>query len=86
MALNRFAELADEISSNTKIITKYLTEKNITAPSFDEDGLTELAISPEDKEAYVARSRLVAATQELHDLTVGPKESLRHLAWNVSIQ
>ncbi|KAH8592329.1 hypothetical protein B0O99DRAFT_630306 [Bisporella sp. PMI_857] len=81
-ALTRITELASEIAENTKIITEYLAAKNIEVPSFDEDGLTELAISPVDKGASTARSKLVAATKELHDLTVGPKESLRHLAWN----
>lgn len=79
---SRITQLADEISQSSKIITDYLAEKNLPAPSFDEDGLNELGISPADKDASMARSRLVAATKEIHGLTVGPKESLRHLAWD----
>ena len=84
-SLTRLTQLADDISLNTKIITEYLAAKNLDAPSFDEDGLTELLISPADKEAFSARSKLVVATKELHDLATGPKEGLRHLAWNVGI-
>lgn len=80
---SRFTELATTIADNTKILTAHISSKNLTAPSFSVDGLTELPISPADKDAYAARSKIIAATQELHDLTVGPKESLRHLAWNV---
>jgi hypothetical protein len=83
MAVARLTELAVSIAENTEIITSYLTSRNLAAPSFDVDGLIELQISPADKEAYTARSKLVAATKELHDLAVGPKESLRHLAWDV---
>ena len=81
---DRIKQLADEISKSSKIITEYLASKKLPSPSFDEDGLDELQISPADTEAYTTRSRLVAATKELHDLAVGPKESLRHLAWDVS--
>jgi hypothetical protein len=83
MAVAHITELASAITENAKIITDYLSSKNLPAPSFDVDGLSELPISPADGDAYVARSKLVAATKELHDLTVGPKESLRHLAWDV---
>ena len=83
MVAIRITELASAITENTKIITEYLSSKNLSAPSFDVDGLSELPISPADGDAYTARSKLVAATKELHDLTVGPKESLRHLAWDV---
>jgi len=82
---SRITQLADEISQTSKIIADYLASKNLPAPTFDEDGLTELSISPDDKEAYSARSKLVAATKELNALAVGPKESVRHLAWDVNI-
>lgn len=85
MATTRLTELANAISENTKIITEYLAAKNLSGPSFDADGLTELPISPADKDAWTARSKVVAATRELQALTVGPKESLRHLAWDVII-
>lgn len=83
MAATRLTELANVISENTKIITEYLESKNVSAPTFDVDGLTELPISPADKDAWAARSKVVAATKELQALTVGPKETLRYLAWDV---
>lgn len=83
MTTARFAELATVIAESTTTITECLTVKGLSAPSFDVDGLTELPISPADKAAYSARLKLIAATKELHDLAVGPKESLRHLAWDV---
>jgi hypothetical protein len=83
MTSNRITELSGSIAENSKIITNYLAARNLPAPSFDVDGLTELAISPADAEAFAARSSLIAATKELHDLIMGPKESLRHLAWDV---
>jgi len=82
-SITHLTTLATTIAENTKIITDYLLLKNLPAPSFDVNGLTELPISPADKEAWTARSKVVSATRELHDLTVGPKESLRHLAWDV---
>lgn len=75
--------LADEISENTKIVTDYLASQGLDAASFDTDGLAEFPIPPEEEVASKARLRLVAATKELHDISVGPKEGLRCLAWDV---
>jgi hypothetical protein len=83
MASNRITEISGSIAENSKTITNYLTFKNLPTPSFDVDGLTELQISPADKEAFAARSNLISAMKELHDLVLGPKEALRHLAWDV---
>jgi hypothetical protein len=46
--------------------------------------LDEFPISPADEEPYKARLKIIAATKELHDLSLGPKEGLRYLAWDVS--
>ena len=86
MASNRITELSGSIAENSRIVTDYLASKNLPAPSFDVDGLTELSISPVDKEAFAARSNLIAATKELHDLVLGPKEALRHLSWDVHMK
>jgi hypothetical protein len=83
MASNHLTELASTIAENTKVTTEYLISKNIPPPSFEADGLDGVSISPEDKDAFAERSKLVAATRELDDMTVGPKIGLRHLAWNV---
>jgi hypothetical protein len=83
-SLKRITDLSDEISKNSKILTDYLSSKGIEAASFDVDGLDEFPISPADEEPYKARLKIIAATKELHDLSLGPKEGLRYLAWDVS--
>lgn len=83
-SLDRLTSLSNEIAKNTKILTEYLSSKDLEAPSFDVNGLTEFPISPNDEVPFKARLELIAATKELHDLTLGPKEGLRYLAWDVS--
>ncbi|KAK5995933.1 Chlorophenol O-methyltransferase [Cladobotryum mycophilum] len=89
-SVERITTLSQEISKKTKVITDYLTSKGLDAASFDVDGLAEFPIPAEEKEPYEARLHLVALTKELHDIAVGPKESLRYLAWdcvnNLSLQ
>lgn len=83
-SLKRITALSDEISKNSKILTDYLGEKGLEAASFDVDGPDEWPISPSDEEPFKARLNLIAATKELQDLSLGPKEGLRYLAWDVS--
>ncbi|KAK4222706.1 O-methyltransferase-domain-containing protein [Podospora fimiseda] len=83
-SVTRLTDLANEISRNTAIITEYLASKSLPATSFDADGLAELPIPPEDKIPLQARFDLAAPTKELHDLTVGPKQSLHDLGWDLS--
>jgi len=83
-SLDRLANLSNEIATNTKILTDYLSSKGLDAPSFDVNGVDEFSISPSDIIPFKARLDLIAATKELHDLTIGPKEGLRTLAWDVS--
>ena len=75
--------LSNEIAKNTRILTEYLSSKSLEAPSFDVNGLDEFPVSPNDEVAFKARLDLIAATKELHDVTLGPKEGLRFLAWDV---
>ncbi|KAF8850350.1 S-adenosyl-L-methionine-dependent methyltransferase [Acephala macrosclerotiorum] len=81
-SLKRITALSHEISKNSKILTDYLAEKGLEAASFDTDGLAEWPISPDHEEPFKARLSLIAATKELHDLSLGPKEGLRYLAWD----
>lgn len=83
--LERLVELGDGISSTARLLTSYLSSKGLDAASFDVDGLAEYPIPPEDKQAVNHRESLIAMTKELHDLALGPKESLRYLAWDVRI-
>lgn len=77
--------LAREISEKTAIITEYLTSKGLKAASFDVNGLAEFPIPQEDEIPFKARLELAAATRELHDISVGPKEHLRDLGWQVGL-
>jgi hypothetical protein len=77
-------ELSNDIAKNTKIITDYLSSKGLEAASFDINGLDEFPISPTDDIPFKARLDLIAATKQLHDISLGPKEHLRYLAWDVS--
>jgi len=81
-SINRMTTLAKEISEKTTIIVDYLTSRGLEAASFDVNGLAEFPIPPEDDVPFKARLDLAAATKELHDISVGPKESVRNLAWD----
>lgn len=83
-SIQRITTLSQQISENSKLLTDYLTSKGLDAASFDVNGLEDFPISPNDAEAFKARFELVALTKELHDISVGPKEHLRYLAWDVS--
>ena len=83
-SIDRMTQLSSDIAKNTKIITEYLSSKGLEAASFDVDGLDEFPISATDEVPFKARLDLIAATKELHDVALGPKEGLRYLAWDVS--
>jgi hypothetical protein len=83
-SLDRMTQLSSDIAKNTKIITEYLSSKGLEAASFDVNGLDEFPISPTEDVPFKARLDLIAATKELHDVALGPKEGLRYLAWDVS--
>jgi len=83
MARNAITILSDEIAANTKIITDYLESKGLAVVSFDVDGLAEYPIPPSEDAPFKARLKLIDLTKQLHDLALGPKESLRFLAWDV---
>lgn len=76
-------KLAQTITRETEKIDVYLKENSIPAPSFEEDGLVDFPRLPEDIQK--ARLEVVRATVELKDLIVGPTESVRWLAWDVSL-
>ena len=82
-SLNRITNLSNDIAKNTKILTEYLSSKGLEAASFDVNGLDAFPISPNDEVPSKARLDLIAATKELHDIALGPKEGLRYLAWDV---
>lgn len=80
--LEHLLELASIIKSETEKFGAYLRDHNIPGPSFEPDGHADLPRLPE----HVQRTRqeIIRATQELKDLMVGPTESMRWMAWDVS--
>lgn len=83
--IERMKTLTHEIASKTEIVTNYLEVKGLEADSFDVNGLVQFPIPPEEAGPYIARLDLIALTKELHDIALGPNESLRYLAWDISL-
>lgn len=77
------ADLAQTIHEKTKIVTQYLTSHDLEAPSWDVNGVQEFPIPEGEHEAYNARVDLLAATKQLYDLTLGPKQGIQWLSWDV---
>ena len=83
MSQNRLEELSSIIAAKTKQISECLTAKSFPLPTFDVNGPSKLPDTAADEELQQARHELINATQELHDLAVGPADGLRFLAWGV---
>ncbi|KAI1407788.1 S-adenosyl-L-methionine-dependent methyltransferase [Hypoxylon sp. FL1857] len=77
---SRMIALAQKISAETEKVEAYFRENGIRTPSFDVDAPGDFPRMPED----ISRSRreVIHATQELQDLMVGPRESVRWMAWD----
>lgn len=76
-------DLAEQIAAAAKTVGSFLTSNGFPQPSFAKDAALEFPSAPED--ILIARRKLREATKTLHDLVVGPSESLRWLACNVVI-
>lgn len=74
--------LAQIISKETEKLDVYLKDTNTPYPSFEHDGPADFPKLPEHMQK--TRQEIVRATSELRDLIVGPTESLRWMAWDVS--
>jgi hypothetical protein len=73
-------QLARTILAETEKVSAYLQKEGITAPSFSEDSPADFPKLPE--EITKSRQAVVLATAKLRDLVVGPRESLRWMAWD----
>lgn len=82
MAPSQMIALAEKISTETAKVEAYFNEHGLQTPSFDVDAPSDFPQMPDD----ISRSRreVIHATKELQDLMVGPRESVRWMAWNVS--
>lgn len=85
MATSRIVELTDIIAKNTKIVDDFLNAEGKPALSFAVDGPSDFPVPSSNTDIQHARRVVVNATQELHDLMVGPRESVRWMAWSVSV-
>jgi hypothetical protein len=85
MASNELIELSNIITEKTKVLSDYLESKGSGLPSFNIDGLAEYPISPEETIPFEARLDLIAASKELYALAHGPKDHIRNLCWDVSL-
>ncbi|KAI9838008.1 MAG: hypothetical protein M1819_006162 [Sarea resinae] len=72
-------DLAAEVSTAAKTISEYLTSQNLPQPSFDADGPATFPVPPSNTEIQRARLALIEASHALHDLAVGPTDSIKRL-------
>lgn len=88
-SVSRLVRLSEIIARNSKLLNSHLIEKKLPQPSFSADappdGIYIGRDEPRREELERARRELVSATNELYDLSVGPRESVRNLAWDVSV-
>ena len=76
--------LASTISAESSRLAAYIEEHHLPNPSFDVDGPPTFPVPLEDKELQRSRMILLRAAQDLATLALGPAETLRWKAWNVS--
>jgi hypothetical protein len=81
---SRIVELGEIISANTAKVNDFLAESGLPQLTFDVDGPADFPVPSANEDISNARRAVVNATMELHDLMVGPRETLRWLAWSVS--
>lgn len=88
-SVSRLVRLSEIIARNSKLLNSHLIEKKLPQPSFSADappdGICIGKSEPRREELERAKRELVSATNELYDLSVGPRESVRNLAWDVSV-
>ena len=76
----RIAELSAIIAENTAIVDDYLQSHSLPSPSFDVDGPRVSQIPLSEIEIIAAQDKVIASTQELHNLMKGPTETLLGIA------
>jgi hypothetical protein len=81
--MSRIKAVTKDIDRNAEILLRGLREKGLEAPSYYANGQAEFPVAKADKATLAARDRLLAFTSELHDIVLGPRETLKELAWNV---
>ena len=72
----RISELAAIIADQTAIVDDYLKCQNLPTLSFDVNGPAKVPIPNHEIDIIAAQAKVIASTQELHDLMKGPTELL----------
>lgn len=85
MATRSIAELATIISTNTAIITEYLSNHGLAQPSFDVIAPSQWHTPTDAPHVEAARSAVIDATLMLHDLILGPKAYLMSFTVSISM-
>lgn len=67
------ADLSSTIAHHTSLLNTYFAENNLPAPTFAGTAPVDLNLPPELEQS---RNIVLAATQDLHDLLLGPRELL----------
>ncbi|KAH6609932.1 O-methyltransferase [Trichoderma cornu-damae] len=80
-SVDRLTTLSRNIEEKTRVLTDALRTKGLEAPSYRADGLSDIPLTEVDREAIKARQEIVELAKELHDLVLGPRESLKNMAW-----
>lgn len=68
--------IAEQISANAQVISKYLAAAERPDLSFSPHQLQELPAGPEHAQIQASRMALIEQTKLLYDLVVGPAETL----------
>ncbi|KAI0169783.1 S-adenosyl-L-methionine-dependent methyltransferase [Hypoxylon sp. FL1284] len=77
---SKIVALAQKISAETQKVDAYFREKGLEPLSFDVDAPSDFPKVPDD--ISTSRHEVIEATRELQSLMVGPKESVRWMAWD----
>ncbi|KAL7918558.1 S-adenosyl-L-methionine-dependent methyltransferase [Trichoderma austrokoningii] len=78
-SVDRLTTLSRDIEEKTRFLADALRSKGLEAPSYQANGLSDFPLT--EPEVVKTRLELIALTKELHDLVLGPRESLKNFAW-----
>lgn len=79
----RLTDLSAIIASETAKIQDFFAQNGLPDLSFDPSAPLDFPVSPANSDIQASRRKVINATQELHDLMVGPSQSMRWLGWSV---
>ncbi|EQL01820.1 hypothetical protein G6O67_007882 [Ophiocordyceps sinensis] len=82
-SVSKLTALSNAIDDKTRLLARHLEARGSEIPSLGRDGPADFPLAEMDDEARQARLDILALTQELHELVLGPRQGLRDLAWDV---